>query len=189
MGCPPGCTGRVGGADCGGRIERKARLDYEIREIIGDSLETSADIIRKAFGAVTGELGITEENCPRFPAYTTVERLTEMRGRGARFFGAFVDGQQVGIILVEREEDDRYFAKRLAVLPEYWHQGLCEKLMVKAIDCIREYGVAKVNIAIVNEHGVLKDWYLGMGFREIETSKFDGFPFTVCFLEKQITQA
>jgi len=162
-------------------------LDCEILEITGDSLETSADIIRQAFGAVTGGLGITEENCPRFPAYTTVEKLTEMRYRGARFFGAFADGRQVGIILVEREEDGRYFAKRLAVLPENWHQGLGEKLMVKAINCIQEYGVAKVNIAIVNEHTVLKDWYLGMGFREVEVKKIDFLPFNVGFLEKEIT--
>ena len=162
-------------------------MDGEIREITGDSLETSADIIREAFGTVTGELGITEENCPRFPAYTTVARLDQMRDNGARFFGAFVDDRQVGVIAVEREEDGRYFAKRLAVLPENWHQGLGEKLMARAIDCIREYGVGKVNIAIVNEHGVLKDWYLGMGFREVEVKKIDFLPFNVGFLEKDIT--
>jgi GNAT superfamily N-acetyltransferase len=162
-------------------------LDCEIREITGDSLEASTDIIRQAFGAATGELGITEENCPRFPAYTTVERLTEMRDRGARFFGAFADGQQVGIILVEKEEDGRYFAKRLAVIPEYWHRGLGEKLMARAIECIREYGDGKVNIAIVNEHGVLKDWYLGMGFREVAVKVIDFLPFNVGFLEKDIS--
>jgi len=158
-----------------------------IREITGDSLEPSADIIRKAFGAVTGELGITEENCPRFPAYTTVERLNDMRDNGGKFFGAFVDGRQVGVIVVEREEDGRYFAKRLAVLPEYWHQGLGEKLMDRAIDCIRDCGVEKVNIAIVNEHSLLKNWYKQMGFREIEIKTLDFLPFTVGFLEKQIS--
>lgn len=165
-----------------------AIVQNTIREIIGDSLETSADIIRKAFGAVTGELGITEENCPRFPAYTTAARLTEMRDRGAKFFGAFADGRQMGVVAVEREEDGRYFAKRLAVLPEYWHQGLGEKLMVKAIDCIRDCGARVVNIAIVNEHNVLKAWYKQMGFREIEVKAIEFLPFNVGFLEKQITQ-
>ena len=161
-------------------------MDHEIREITDDSLETSADIIRKAFGAVTGELGITGENCPRFPAYTTVERLTEMRGRGVKFFGAFVAGRQVGVIVVEREEDGRYFAKRLAVLPDYWHQGLGEKLMAKAIGYIRDCDTKVINIAIVNEHSVLKDWYLGMGFREVEVKTIDFLPFDVGFLEKDI---
>jgi GNAT superfamily N-acetyltransferase len=162
-------------------------LDYDIREISGASLETSVAIIREAFVAVTGELGITEENCPRFPAYTTVVDLNEKRDRGAKFFGAFAGGRQVGIILVEREEDGRYFAKRLAVLPEYWHRGLGERLMVRAIECVRDYGVAKINIAIVNEQTILKDWYLGMGFREVAVEVIDFLPFNVGFLEKDIT--
>jgi GNAT superfamily N-acetyltransferase len=161
-------------------------LDDEIREITSTPLDKSADIIRKAFGAVTGKLGITEENCPRFPAYTTVDDLNERRNRGAKFFGAFADGQQVGIILVEMEEDGRYFAKRLAVLPGYWHRGLGEKLMNRAISCVRDYGIEKMNIAIVNEQAILKDWYLGMGFREVEVKVIEFLPFNVGFLEKEI---
>jgi GNAT superfamily N-acetyltransferase len=162
-------------------------LEYDILEITGDALDESAEIIRQAFGAVTGELGITEENCPRFPAYTTVERCDEMRERGARFFGVFIEGRQVGVIAVEKEPDNRYFAKRLAVIPEYWHIGLGGKMMARAIDCIRDCGDDKINIAIVNEHTVLKEWYLGMGFRETSLKKFDQFPFTVCFMEREVT--
>ena len=161
-------------------------MDHEIREINDDSLESSADIIRQAFGAVIGELGITEENCPRFPAFTTVADLNEKRDRGARFFGAFADGNQVGFILVEMEKDGRYFAKRLAVLPENWHQGIGEKLMARAIECIRGYGVDKINIAIVDEHTILKKWYLNMGFREVSVEVIDFLPFNVGFLEKDI---
>ena len=161
-------------------------MDYEIREINGEALDNSIAIIRKAFGTVTKELGITEENSPRFPAYNTVADLVEKFDCGARFFGAFVDGRQVGFILVEREEDGRYFAKRLAVLPQYWHRGIGEKLISRAIDCVRDYGAAKINIAIVNEQTNLKDWYLGMGFREIGIEEIDFLPFDVGFLEKEI---
>ena len=162
-------------------------IQYLVQPIDDSSLEPSAKIIRKAFGAVTAELGITEENCPRFPAYTTVNRLDEMRDRGARFFGAFIDGRQVGVIVVEREEDGRYFAKRLAVLPEYWHRGLGEKLMARAIEYIRDCGFEKVNVAIVNEHTVLRDWYIAMGFRQVEVKTLDFLPFKVGFLEKKIS--
>ena len=162
-------------------------MDYEIREIKDASLEKSAAIIRTAFGVVTEELGITEENCPRFPAYTTAARLEQMRENGGEFFGAFIDGRQVGVVAVEREEDGRYFAKRLAVLPEYWHRGLGEELMDTAIDRIKGYGVETAYIAIVNEHTVLRDWYIAMGFREIEVVKLDFLPFNVGFLAKDIT--
>ena len=161
-------------------------IQYSIREISDGSLEPSVDIIRKAFGAVIGELGITEANCPRFPAFTTVLDINERRERGARCYGAFAEGQQVGVILVEKEEDGRYFAKRLAVLPEYWHRGLGEKLMARAIEYIRDCGFEKVNIAIVNEHAVLRDWYIAMGFRQVEVKTLDFLPFKVGFLEKKI---
>ena len=162
-------------------------MDYEILEITDASLVSSVDIISKAFGAVIGELGITEENCPRFPAFTTVADLNDRRDRGAQFFGAFVDGRQVGIILVEKEEDGRYFAKRLAVLPEYWHYGIGEKLMARVIECVRGYGVDKIHIAIVNEHTIVKNWYIAMGFREISVEVIDFLPFNVGFLEKDIS--
>ena len=159
----------------------------EIRELDNDTLDESVQIIRQAFGAVTGELGITEENSPRFSAYTTVELLNEKHNRGVKVFGAFADGRQVGVILVEKEEDGRYFAKRLAVLPEYWHRGIGEKLMARAIECIRDYGAGKVNIAIVNEHTVLRDWYIAMGFREVAVEVIDFLPFDVGFLEKEVS--
>lgn len=161
---------------------------FEIKQIGNGSLEISADIIRRAFGAVTEELGITEENCPRFPAYTAVARLEQMRDNGGTFFGAFVDGVQVGVVAVEKEEDGRYFAKRLAVLPEYWHRGLGEELMNTALGNIRSCGVETAYIAIVNEHTILKQWYIGLGFQEIEVVKLDFLPFNVGFLQKDINK-
>lgn len=161
-------------------------MDYQIREITAGSLETGHAIIREAFGAVTGKLGITEANCPRFPSYRSLDELVEQRDHGARFFGAFVDSRQVGVVLVEREADGRYFAKRLAVLPAYWHRGIGEALMARATKCILEYGEKVIYIAIVYEHAVLRNWYLSLGFREIETRHFEGLPFTVGFFKKEI---
>ena len=158
-----------------------------IIEIRNGSLEPSAEIIRKAFGAVTEELGITEENSPRFPAYKTVAELNEKRDRGAEIFGAFIKDKQVGVVVVELEEGHGYFAKRLAVLPEFWHRGIGEKLMIQAIKCVKGYGAEKLNIAIVNEHTVLKDWYIAMGFRQVEVKTLDFLPFKVGFLEKKIS--
>ena len=74
-----------------------------IRELCGESPDDSLQIIRSAFGKVAGELGITEENAPMFPAFITKERLDEMRARGAVFQGLFIDGRQVGVVAVEKQ--------------------------------------------------------------------------------------
>ncbi len=157
-----------------------------IKDVTGDSLEANADIIRKSFGTVVDELSLTVENCPVYPAFTTVERLGELRSRGAEFFGLFIDGVPAGFAAVEKENDGKYYMKRLAVLPEYRHGGCGKELVNYTIDHVQNKGIEKLYIAIVNEQTVLKDWYQGMGFRETSVKTFERLPFTVCFMELYI---
>jgi N-acetylglutamate synthase-like GNAT family acetyltransferase len=141
-----------------------------IKEITSASLADSVQIVRSAFGRVAGELGITLENAPRFPAFVTIERLEEMRAGGA----------------LEQEAAGEHYLKRLAVLPEYWHGGLGRELVQHIIDYARGLGIKKLHIAMVNEQTVLKKWYQGMGFKETEIKKFEHLPFSVCFMVMDI---
>jgi hypothetical protein len=93
-----------------------AEVRKTIREVTAESLEKNAGIIRKAFGTVAAELGLTVENCPAYPAFTTAERLGELRLRGAVFFGLFLDEVQAGFVAVEKENEQ-------AVL-KGWYQGM-----------------------------------------------------------------
>ncbi len=163
-----------------------AIVQRTIREVTGDSLETNADIIRKSFGTAAGELGINLDNAPMYPAFTTAERLGELRSRGAEFFGLFIDDVPAGFVAVEKEKDGKYYMKRLAVLPEYRHGGCGKELVDFTIDYVKNKGIEKLYIAIVNEQTVLKDWYQGMGFRETSVKTFERLPFTVCFMELDI---
>jgi ribosomal protein S18 acetylase RimI-like enzyme len=157
-----------------------------IRDVTGASLEANAAIIRRAFGTVAAELGLTEANAPVYPAFTTAERLGELRSRGAVFFGLFIGGVQVGFVAVEEEKDGKYYMKRLAVLPEYRHGGYGKKLVDFVIDFVKGRGSRKLHIAIVNEQAILKAWYQGLGFRETSVRTFERLPFSVCFLELDI---
>ena len=164
-------------------MEVAARM---IRELNGVSLEKSVAIIRSAFGKVADELGITIENVPMFPAFITIERLEEIRARGAVLFGLFSNGSQVGVVAVEKQDTGEYHLRRLAVLPEHWHGGLGRELVDFIIDYVRKLGVKKLYLGMVNEHTVLKNWYQSMGFIEIELKKFEHLPFTVCFMALEI---
>jgi diamine N-acetyltransferase len=157
-----------------------------IKPLDGASLEKSVTIIRTAFGKVAGGLGITEENAPMFPAFITLERLEEMRARGAMFFGMFNDGSQVGVVAVEKRDAGDYYLERLAVLPEYWHGGMGRELVDFVTDYAKRLGLKKLYLGMVNEHRVLKEWYKGMGFREVEVKKYEHLPFTVCIMEKSL---
>ncbi len=158
-----------------------------IRELAGVSLEKSVAIIRSAFGKVADELGITIENAPMFPAFITLERLEEMRARGAVFYGLFSNGSQVGVVAVEKQDTGEYHLRRLAVLPEYWHGGLGRELVNFIIDYVRKRGIKKLYLGMVNEHRVLKEWYLSLGFKEISLKRCEHLPFTVSIMALDIS--
>jgi diamine N-acetyltransferase len=164
-------------------VEKDTR---EIRVITNDPLESSVAIIRRAFGTVAEEMGLTEENAPTHPAFITVSRLEETRRKGAIFWGLFADGKQVGFVVVEKEPDGKYWMKRLAVLPEFRHGGSGKVLVDTAINYTRSKGEKKLYIAVAGDRGVLNDWYLAMGFKQTSVHKFDHLPFSVAFMELEI---
>jgi ribosomal protein S18 acetylase RimI-like enzyme len=160
--------------------------NYKIKEITDGKLDESVAIIRAAFGTVAKEKGYTEATTPRYPAFITAATLKILQDRGAKFFGLFVDGRQVGFVAVEKEDDGAYM-KRLAVLPEYWHSGLGRELVNHAISYWKNKGEKTLYIAVAGDRGVLNDWYQGMGFREMSVEKIPGLPFAVSHLELDIT--
>jgi ribosomal protein S18 acetylase RimI-like enzyme len=161
-------------------------LEKTIKEITREALENSVAIIRRAFGTVAAEMGLTEETTPFFPAYTTTTRLEELRAWGAVFFGLFTGSQQVGFVALEKESDGGYYMKRLAVLPEYRHHGFGRELVRYVIDYVRNKGINRLFLAMVNEQAVLKNWYKALGFRETAIREFEHLPFKVCFMELDI---
>ena len=113
--------------------------------------------------------------------------MREDRNRGVRLFGLFLEGRQIGFIAVERADATLYYIERLAVLLEYRYRGYGKRLMEFAFEFIRANGGKKVSIGIINEQTVLKNWYKGLGFEEISTREFTHLPFTVCFMEREIS--
>jgi ribosomal protein S18 acetylase RimI-like enzyme len=109
-----------------------------------------------------------------------------LKDRGATFFGLFIGGQQVGFVVVEREEDGKAYMKRLAVLPEYWHGGLGRELVNHAIRYWQNKGEQKLNIAVAGDRGVLNDWYKELGFKETSVQQFEHLPFKVSYMELDI---
>lgn len=71
----------------------------------------------------------------------------------------------------------------LCVVPEYRHTGIGEKLLVHVFENVKS---DKINIGIVEENKKLKAWYENFGFVHIGTQKFDFFPFTCGYMEKEL---
>lgn len=158
-----------------------------IKQVNQEDIPRCAVVIRESFGTVADELGITEENAPRFTAFATkVDRLNwHLHGEHRPMFAFWDRGEIVGyysLLLFGKECE----LNNLAVLPEYRHRGIGAALMAHGFACAKALGCEKIRIGIVEENRVLREWYEALGFVHAGTQKFDFFPFTCGYLEKTL---
>jgi ribosomal protein S18 acetylase RimI-like enzyme len=159
----------------------------EIKEVSTDAqIAESVEVIREAFGTVAREFNLTRENAPTHPFFSTREQLLELHKKAA-FFGLYLDGVQIGFVVIEKAEGGTYYLGRLAVKPQFRHLGYGRKLTEFVLDYVRNQGGAKVALGMIDNQTVLKDWYKSLGFVQTGTKQFDHLPFVVCFMEKAVS--
>ena len=158
--------------------------------IINKAIDSDAavKVLREANATIAKELKLTPENAPTHPAFISTERFKEQFTHGKEFYVAELKGQIVGLVGIEKApaEHATFYIERLAVLPEFRHQGIGKYLMDCATDRAIENRGKMVSVAIINENTRLKKWYCQLGFVEKETKHFEHLPFTVCFMKKEL---
>ena len=147
-------------------------------------------VIRSAFATVADEFGFTAENAPRFTAFATNEqRLRWHLAQEHRPMYVYcIDGKIVGYYSLAILKDGAMELNNLAVLPEYRHRGIGGQLLHHAFDSARELGCCLMKIGIVEENKLLRQWYERYGFLHTGVEKFDFFPFTCGYLEKELRE-
>ena len=161
-----------------------------IKQLDISDIPLAVDIIRASFATVAKEFDITEQNCPKYVAFsTTVEKLHTHVDWGWLMYG-FYDGEQLaGYVAISKEYGtgrNAYEIHNLAVLPEYRHKGYGRQLLDFCKAKVKELGGDKITIGIVEENTILKNWYAANGFVHTGTQKFDYFPFTVGYMECKV---
>lgn len=159
-----------------------------IRFVQREELENCVVLIRKSFLTVALEYGFTEENAPRFTAFsTTIEKLKHQYAEGRPMYGYFDENDEIlGYYSLYIQENEECELNNLCVLPEYRHKRIGEILFSHALLTAAEKGCKKMNIGIVEENRKLREWYEKLGAKHIGTKKFDFFPFTCGYMEKVI---
>lgn len=100
---------------------------------------------------------------------------------------AFYDGEKiVGYYSLLLQENNKCELNNLCVLPANRHQGIGEKLMEHAYGIAQGLNCNQMNIGIVKENKVLREWYEALGFIHTGIQKFDFFPFTCGYMERKI---
>ena len=162
-----------------------------IKEISKNEFAECVSVIRKSFQTVADEFGFTIENAPRFTAFaTTVERLFYQLEYEHRLMMAYYsddgNGRILGYYSLRFLENSECELSNLCVLPEFRHQKIGEALLEDAVARARTNGCTKMKISIVEENTVLRRWYEAHGFVHTHTEKYDFFPFTCGYMEKEV---
>ena len=158
-------------------------MNAEIREIYESDLGECTALIRASFATVAEEFSLTRENCPTNGAFMADGRLQADYDRGNKMFGLYADGQLCGFVQVCRLNERLCTLEKLSVPPALRHRGYGRMLMDHAKAYIRDLGAGAITIGVMDNHEVLKQWYLDYGFQVKEIKAFPHLPFDVCFME------
>lgn len=159
-----------------------------IRPVYKEELTKCTEVIRSSFLTVADEYGFTIENAPRFTAFAiTTQRLEWQYQQGRPMFVYITkQGEIIGYYSLCMLENQVCELNNLCVLPKYRHIKVGEQLLKHAFMSASSLGCKKMNIGIVEENTKLKKWYENFGFIHTGTQKFEFFPFTCGYMEKEL---
>ncbi len=151
-------------------------------------IEKCVKVIKDSFYTVAQEFGFTAENASRFTAFATTEqRLSwQMNNEKRPMYKYVINGNIVGYYSLLLQENQECELNNLCVMPEYRHQGIGEELLLHSFETAKDLGCLKMNIGIVEENQILRKWYESFDFIHIGTKKFDFFPFTCGYMEREL---
>ena len=160
-----------------------------IRKIEEQDIPECVQIIKKSFLTVANQFGFTMNNAPRFTAFAMTEDrlLHQLKNEQRPMYGACNQaGKIVGYYSLLKQNNEMCELNNLCVLPAYRHKRMGTKLLEHAYCEAKKAGCTQMNIGIVEENLVLKTWYEKNGFIHTGTRKFDFFPFTCGYMEKNL---
>jgi ribosomal protein S18 acetylase RimI-like enzyme len=159
-----------------------------IEAIKENDIPACVKLIQESFATVAEQFSLTAENAPRFTAFATTEgRLLRQFAEERRPMYAFRDGNRmVGYYSLLLKNSEACELNNLCVSPACRHVGIGKKLLLHAVSTAKALGCSKMSIGIVEENIVLRSWYESFGFIHVGTKKFDFFPFTCGYMEKNL---
>ena len=153
-----------------------------IYEVAQNELQECLDVVHQSFRTVAQQFGFTQENCPKHTSFIPLSFLEAQKKWGWHMYALYAGKKIIGYLSLSEESAKAFELHNLAVLPEYRHRGFGKLLLDHAKAVAASLGGKRIKIGIVEEHTVLKNWYIANGFIPIGTKKFDHLPFTSGYL-------
>ncbi|MBS7527388.1 GNAT family N-acetyltransferase [Fusibacter paucivorans] len=100
-----------------------------IKRIEAHDLPECLDVIHKSFMTVAEASGLTKENAPTNGAYIPLKRLEDEFQKGTMMYGLYNQQRIVGFIQLKDKGNHIFELGKLAVLPDYRHNGYGKMLL------------------------------------------------------------
>ena len=152
-------------------------------EVDENKLSDCLEVIHLSFATVADEFGLNSENCPTNGAFMPLERLENDFKKGNLMFAICEGKKAVAFMQLSKNGSGAIEMEKIAVLPQFRHNGHGKKLLDYAKQKSKELGATKITIGIIEENVRLKNWYESNGFIHKGTKMFPHLPFTVGFME------
>ncbi len=159
-----------------------------IRPACVEDIPMVTSLLRRACATVAKRFGLTQENCPKSPAFYTEERVKADLERGVQYYFLEEGAEVCGCVALEKARPEIGYLERLAVLPERRSKGFGSALVRHVLARAESMGLERVGIGIIAEDEPLKEWYRRFGFVLTGTRQFDHLPFVVAFMEKELRE-
>ncbi len=162
-------------------------VECVITEASEGDVELLASLIRESFATVAQRFGLTPENAPTHPSNSKKEWIQAAFEKGVRYFLLRASGQAAGCAALERVDEDKCYMERLAVLPAFRRRGFGEALVNHIVATAREMGLKAIEIGVIAAQTELRAWYEKLSFVESSTRHFEGLPFDVTFMRRELS--
>ena len=157
-------------------------MESQIRPLSREDLPAAHAVICESFRTVATDFGLTRENCPNHTSFLALHDLQTRFADGRLMFGLYNGTTLVGCFALSRRNDAAWELNHLAVLPHVRHQGFGRQMLRFAQNLVTALGGRQIELSIIEESEVLKNWYVENGFRHTGTKKFAHLPFTSGYL-------
>lgn len=143
-------------------------MSHVLREATARDLPAMVDVIRRAFEEYRGRLD------PPSSAHAETEEVLGRKLATARAAVIERDTRIVGCIFF-REEPDRIYLSRLAVLPEFRRQGLGDALLAFAEEWARGRGLSRAYLGVRIVLHAQQNYYARRGYQVVGEAAHPGF--------------
>ncbi|MBU2627787.1 MAG: GNAT family N-acetyltransferase [Proteobacteria bacterium] len=163
-------------------LKKPQEGNISIQPADNKDFQTLSRLIRQSYQDVAQRFNLTIENCPKHPSNCSEEWIKKDFNRGVAYHILLKDGMPAGCAALEKADAKVSYLERLAVLPEFRHNGLGRQLVVHMLNQARQMDAKTISIGIIAEQKELKKWYEALGFSLVEIKNFDHLPFQVALM-------